>query len=530
MIHLANYPSNKSLLFGRYQMRLLAYFTAQYLGVAVWNRNRIVQYIKYPHTEQGMQKFATWVAEFIDIPLDIIVDTADEEYRVEAIPHVFSNRQELVLRKLDKLYRGTQYRIAQFIRTENISRKEGIYLCSALYPMGPLQGWMTHFQTLHIKFAGVYLLPVISSILLKHSKLNQYEHTLLLEKLPSGLRQSYFYRGHLYMSRLVASVSDDNPSATYQRETENMRLYLINKHYLGHETALTLLVIGKNLQPFEFNLLNTTTTYVDSYARYANKGNAIGAIGIEEQPEFIYLGALNNHYATLPNLATRELTLNYRLSKMRQWLIGGTIIANFVFLLLLGWLIILYEERQITLDEAKHDVALQQHRYDAAAKTQETLLAEKSHLNAIQGLDRLLNNAPQTPQKAMYMLSEALEAFPTIRLDKLDWIFAADTTAKDSLWRVPKQNGNVVATPVPYESLFLEGSIVPFKGDYHGALVTLHKWLVYLQNNPLVSHAEIIQEPVNADSYVQLKGDTRHNQSETVPSATFKAKITLKKP
>jgi len=78
--------------------------------VAVWRRRRLASCTRFENNEEGWISFGNFLRGAHGLPVHIIVDTVEEDFRFETLPHIRGrDRTEMVGRKLKQLYRATPY-------------------------------------------------------------------------------------------------------------------------------------------------------------------------------------------------------------------------------------------------------------------------------------------------------------------------------------------------------------------------------------------------------------------------------------
>jgi hypothetical protein len=189
------------------------------------------------------------------------------------------------------------------------------------------------------------------------------------------------------------------------------------------------------------------------------------------------------------------------------------------------------------LKDATHDTVLQQHRYDDAAKNFPVTTIGAEDLKAAVELDKTISIYPKSPRRMMQVVSAALEQVPEVQLDRMRWALTNDMNIKDEdkLISLPSTNSpanTVFATDAAklYELAYVTAEISGFTGDYRTALSSVQKFVEKLKLDQNVAAVEVLQEPVNVSSYVNLQGSTTDEQATQSQPALFKLKVILKAP
>src|SRR3970040_1404805 len=93
--------------------KLLIGISAQGATAAHWRGSRIADCRMYAGDEGGVAGFREFLQSFSNVPVYVMVDAVEEDYRFETLPHAFgSERSEMVRRKLKQHYRNTPYNTA----------------------------------------------------------------------------------------------------------------------------------------------------------------------------------------------------------------------------------------------------------------------------------------------------------------------------------------------------------------------------------------------------------------------------------
>jgi len=213
--------------------------------------------------ENGVIQFGEYLRKNRKTPLYCLVDSAQEEYQINLLPHVFGrDRRHLFALRMRRLFEYTSYTYAVVQGREKQGRGDDHVLFTALHSPELLQPWLDVILEQEIPLAGIYSLPLLSQNLLK--QLPNAPYTLLVNHTPQittnsphGLRQSFFINQKLHMSRLIPLNTENSAEyARYifdqivkiQRHLENARLFA--------ESNAVLSTLILTVPPFT-SLLNT---------------------------------------------------------------------------------------------------------------------------------------------------------------------------------------------------------------------------------------------------------------------------------
>ncbi|MBC7696774.1 MAG: hypothetical protein H7Z70_00250 [Bacteroidia bacterium] len=525
------------------QNRLVLCATAHSLLAGLWHAGKLQGSQTFANDATGHDEFAEFLQQYTATPVYLIADAVEEDYRLESVPHTTgAAKRELTLRKLNQFYRGLEYRTAHFINRDKNKRKDDRFLFVALNNAEFLQVWVKMIQAAGAQLVGVYLLPMLSQVLVRQLKL-MAPHILLCEKLSSGLRQTYLHNGRLRMSRLVPNV----PTATnqlgyfYLVETEKTRLYLISQRFISRETPINLVLVSIDgaTQHISQGIsqeqgIECTDVDLSQFAKNLNLSTSL----VLQMPELLHMQLLASGHE-VDNLAPETLTKQYQFSRLKKSITIATLIIGFIGLCAAGLVVKQGLDYKSSLNQAVQDTTIQQHQYDEVAKNFPVTSISAADLKTAVQLDKTLTSYPKSPRRVMLVVSAAMEQSPEIQLDRLRWVLTNDINIKDEdkliAITAPVSESQANASPQPpidptklNELGFITAEISGFKGDYRGALNSVHKFVTTLKADARVAAVDVLQEPVNVSSYVNLQGSTTDEQATQTQPALFKLKVILK--
>lgn len=512
------------------------------LTAGVWRFGGLVSCVSYLNDEQGLDAFRGFLLRHKNIPISLIADAVEEDYRVESAPHTFgATRHALLERKLGQLYRNSVYRAAHFIGRDRELRRDDLFLLVALSNAECIQPWILAIEEQQAPLIGVYLLPTVSQFLIERLKLSA-PHLLLADGLVTGLRQTYFHNGKLRVSRLAPNITsaDARNSAVYLAEIDKTRLYLLSQRLIAPATKLSLLVLadgdgGESICRQIRNELNLECMTLDAE-------KLAGRIGLDGQamqqfPELLYMQVMAKGQTPV-NLAPAALTRNYQILLLSGWIgIAGALalLAGLVLSALNIYDVMNYKDE---FRQARSQTQDYEKRYGEVAKNFPATPIPGKDLKTAVDMSHSIEANTRNPQRLMLVISTALDAAQDIQLQRLRWRQTDDPNAKDDASQLGT-SGNSGAETLASHSIsggsrslqeigFIDGEIKNFNGDYRAALNSVNHLADLIQKDARVSRVEIVQQPVNVSSYSNLQGSTLDAQAQQMPAAQFKLKVTLK--
>jgi hypothetical protein len=519
--------------------------TTEKLTAGLWQMGRLSSFQEFEAGEQGTRDFEQFLQQQPNVSIYLLVDSVEEDYRIESLPHTSGNaRQELLQRKLNQTYRSTEFRAAHFITRERTKRKDDRFLFAALNNPEFLHGWISCIERQHAPLVGVYLLSMVSQLIVRKSKLMQ-PHILLTEKLSSGLRQSYLHNGRLRISRLapVPLNAKEKLGFQYLIETEKTSLYLSSQRFITRDTPLTMVlpaltddvhVIARGLEQEQG--LQCINIDLPQFA----KGLQLDPALLHANPELLHMHLLAK--GNVPdNLAPSKLIKHYQVNFFRQLINLATAAILMVGMALSGLLLKDGYELEESVSLIKAQTEHQERQYAEVAKNFPVTPIPAADLKLAVEMHQTLLAKRRLPVTMMQVVSRVMDTAPQVQINRFYWLHSNNPEQADEQAVVGRNNNPVITQPEPasaavvsgdatamYEIAYINGEIKPFNGDYRAALSTVNQLIERLRNNPLVMSASVVEEPVNVSSFSNLEGSTVDERGISQQTATFKLRVALK--
>lgn len=184
--------------------RHILYLTNENLVSLTGRGGRIAGRKVFPVSGAGQEAFEAHLAGLRRVPTHILTDLAEEDFRVDTIPHLGGRDREAVLsRKLTQIFRNTAYRHAIAQGREADGRRDDRVVYTAITNGEVLRPWLEVLERLEVPFEGIHSSAVFSGRLLAELQL-VFPHALLVTFTPGdSLRQTYFRNQEIKFSRLT---------------------------------------------------------------------------------------------------------------------------------------------------------------------------------------------------------------------------------------------------------------------------------------------------------------------------------------
>jgi len=508
------------------------YLSDNRLAAWQWRGGKLAHSGDFNLDPDGYASFDDYLAQAPGTPIHILVDVIEEDFRNETIPHILGkDRQTLIERKLNQLFRTTTYRHASLQGRETAGRRDDKLLLTGLTNEELLKPWVDRIAQRKLPLAGIYSLPHLSQMLAKKVKLLA-PHQLLITRQSTGLRQSYFQEGLLKFSRLTLLASDDmlTMQDTVHRECLRTQQYLNSLRLLPRDQPLDIALCGarylQQLQPESMSaplLRYQLFGLEDIFRRLGLK-----IPGGDLTSELLYLNLLGRfhppqHYASPGQRWYDQLRL------IRAGILGATAatIAASAYVSLMNFNQALDDHQQG--DNIAHETQGLQRQYQTIKSTfPPTPVPAEDMKNAVELVEAAARKNVM-PDPLLGLISRALEAAPAIRLNQIKWSVSDKPSEEPTATPPPPagKNENIVASITinresPYQIAILDGEITPFS-DYRSALESVNHFVEALKKTPPLQVAPLVM-PINIGSQASLQGSVGKKGQDNV---TFSVKLIL---
>jgi hypothetical protein len=459
--------------------------------------------------EEGWSEFNAWLLKYPNMLISILVDTVDEDYRQEWLPHTWGGtRKEMVTRKLRQMYFNTPYRAAQHLERSSEKRRDDAWLFMSITSGEILRPWLEVIGMRLAPLAGIYLLPLASQFLLTRFEPRPADDILFVSRQSAGLRLSYFKQGQLRFSRLAGLEYYNDPLAGCAAEIAKTRQFLINQRWLRREARLSILAldVSEQFQGLQHQFSNDEQLT----CRRLQRKEIARLSGLPEQlmsehPEIVHLEALLGK-SPISNFAPESMLRGYHVHRAGGIIHGMSAAAFAVMVGLSIWNLMQEQTLREDSDRLRHNLVDEEKHVQALrASLQATPVAPEKLQSRVELVQRLLQ-ARRLPAAAWDVLSKSLAAQSHIVLSELSWrhgkqdeknttpIFSADT-----------------------EQIGLQASVTGIADRAQKRLAILN-FKQHLERQPGIEQVNITRWPAELDPSMPLAGQSGmdlQSQNET---------------
>lgn len=226
--------------------RHIVYVTNEIVVSLVARGGRLAGRKTFPMADTAKGDFESHLEALASVPTHVITDLAEEDFRVDTIPHLGARDQEAVLtRRLSQIFRNTPYKHAITQGRDHEGRRDDRVVYTAITNGELLRPWVEALEGHQVPVEGIHSSAVFSGRLLEELEL-VFPHTLLVTFTPGdALRQSYFRDKEIKFSRLTPLNLEDgeNLGALLAGEVGRTWQYLDSLRYFGSADQLEVCVL-----------------------------------------------------------------------------------------------------------------------------------------------------------------------------------------------------------------------------------------------------------------------------------------------
>lgn len=514
--------------------RHFLYLTNTRLVSLVTQRGRIVGRREFAVSGAGLAEFERYAAQYRTVPTRLLTDLAEEDIRLDTIPHVGTRDRDAILqRKLAQIFRSTPYRHAALQGREPDGRRDDRVIYTAVTNPEVLRPWIEVLERLQSPLAGIHSAAVFSSVVLEELDL-VFPHTLLVTFTPGGaLRQTYFRDREIKFSRLTPLDLEQGQSLGQMVSEETTRTwqYLDSLRNFGAEDRLEVCILvhpserpdlQQHLRDFaqiQYRILDIELVSTKLGLRPA----PLDSTAEEVLVHLFLMRPATNHFAS-PEQMRHAHRRRARLALQQA---AAVVLAASVAWG--GWnLARVFRASEADVQVARQISALNRE-YDEITRSLPSFGVGGSTMRDVVSFYNGAIRPFPTFGDFLVPLSGALQAHPQVRVAQISWVATDDPKANLALpagaGRQPAgtpvksvARGDTNATPPPspeepnppfaggrYEVALLEATVRVPLNDYRGALAEVERLAADISREGGY-HAEVVDSPLDMRSSVVIQG------------------------
>jgi hypothetical protein len=515
--------------------KLLISVSARQVSAARWQGGRFAGCEVFAYSEDGLSAFKDYLAQVRRLPVHMLVDAVEEDYRLESLPHSFgSERTEMVTRKLKQYYRNTPYCSARLQGRDTGKRRDDHYLFCALTNPELIAEWVHAVIERKLPMAGIYLLPTVSQGLVEKLQLKQTK-LLVVSINSSGLRLTFLRDQKLRAGRLARiDVTGVQAIKSYTEEISNTRLYLHALRIMTLDEQLSVLIVDRDdaltelAQVIARDNPNIECRRLGRQEITARLG--ISARALDSSTDALYLHLLGLR-APGNNLAPANITVGYRQHQARRGIYALTGVSAFAVAAWCAFNLYQILDTRSEIGKATAETADLQAKYLEATRRFPAAPTTAENLKRAVEISQKIGATTRSPETMMNIVGQALERNPGILLKTFGWKYGlADIEAEPGKASGSTGNPGAPATAggSRRQSGLVDGEVRPFRGDYRSAIETINRFAETLLQQPQVAEVKILKLPLNISPGLALSGNTTDSRDQA-GRAEFKLLLVLKR-
>ncbi len=506
--------------------KLLLCLSTFNVTAALARGRRVGPCTEFEDDEEGHTAFHAYLRRLSGVPVYLMVDTVDEDYRLETLPHASGrDRRDLLERKLRQIYRNSSFVGAALQSRETERRRDDRYLLAAVTNAEIFDPWLRHINSQRLPVAGVFPLPLVSLGLIKLLDLRE-RNVLLVSSHSAGVRQTFIRDQRFRISRLTPVRLGDAASSgeSYAEEVKNTRMYLDALNITHVDDQIQVLVLDQDgslgglAEAIETSRRNLTCRYLGPSQLVALAGLTSNAL--QQSRDALHLLLLARRAPSF-NIAPANLLVGFEHYRARGLIHAACALA---LLLTSAWTGVQVWRAAALTEEAGEvagNTAHQQALYQEITRSFPPAPTSAEPLRQTVEVAERIESLARTPEQVFQIVSQALERSPAIALQGLLWRRAAPAAAGSE--GAPDPTG-----PFPGQWATLQLELRGYTGGYRGALGSIDQFVAELARSEAVAEAKASRLPLNLNPSGTLSGSTASARQEQPKTAQFEVQLLLK--
>ena len=512
-------------------MKHFLYLTNTRLVSLVSQGRRIVARREFAVSGAGATAFEHYLANLTDAPTHLFTDLAEEDFRLDTIPHVGARDREAILaRKLNQIFRNTPYRHALLQGREHEGRRDDRVFYTAITNAELLRPWLDMLERLRVPLAGIYSAAVFSGMLLVELDL-VFAHTLLVTFTPGdAMRQSYFRDREIKFSRITPIDLEEgqNLGTMMAEETTRTWQYLDSLRNFAPEDRLEVCILvhpndRRVVEPElrDFAQLQYKVLDIEQVAlKLGLKPAPLDSTAEEVMVHLFLLRGTPNHFASAEQR---------RFATLRRARISLGQVAIAIVAASLGWgawtLAPALKASEADQRVAQQVSALDREQNEITRSLPSFGVGGSTMRDAVAFYNGAIRGFPTLPA-FLVPVSGALREHSAMRLTQIAWQATDDAKATPRLTRMQAREAPPVRTvtkaegagaaalddpPNPpfaggrYQVALLEGLLRVPVNDFRGAVAEVEKLAADISRIPGF-RADVVEGPLDTSPTQQLQG------------------------
>ncbi len=519
--------------------RRALFVSAHKIAVYHWHKGELGTSYLFDANQEGRQFFERYLRETPNIPVYMLVDVFEEEFKRDSVPHVFgADRDSIIERKKARLFRDTPYYNATVQGRETTGRKDDQLMLSAITNPKLISSWVELLEKYMVPLVGIYSIPLLTESMLKLLPGAGENNLIVSIQSISGLRQTFIHNKQLRVSRLVQlpRYGTEPYSPHIRDEVEKIRRYLNSVRLIPIDQSNSLnvffLMNGELLEDLKTEYKDMTTAGI----HFVDINELLARSGSTRQVSSPFSDQLYIHHLLQQKPSNKYARpVEQRFNKMRNMRIAMLACSALMLLGSMTWggytIMGGIGHRQNTL-AAEAKTRFYTTRYDIAREGLPQTPVDAADLKVAVELYQGMSNYKANPLDIITLISNSLNKYPGIVAGGLQWINSTDPNTKIGGKPAPSNQGvigytNVTGTPEVsydyYQIAEIDSKVSPFNGNFREAISLINEFAESLRSEPGIFDVSILSLPLDVSSDSSMQGNTNSTQAE----ALFSIRVVL---
>lgn len=403
----------------------LLYLTSNRLTAHTFSRGDLAVDASFERNDRGVAAFSAYLKRSRNLYY-LVVDVVEEDYHQDTIPYLGRKDRRLVLaRKLAQRYRDTSLTLSMSLGLEQGERRNEKVLYASFSNTQQFQPWLSALEQNECRLAGIYSTALLAPALIKDAGL-KVPRCLLVSVQQTGLRQTYVEDGKIRFSRVGRLNLDDAAAvaATCAAESARLQQYLVTMRQLPTaSTPIDVMVLAAA----KHHAAITQACRDSEVLRYhiINAEEQCRTAGLKGFPPDAPCDALFLRVVAKAPPAEQFAQEQHR-HHFRLWQISRGLYATGLAALAAGLLFagarllqVYLLHGQIQSDQARYQTLSAE--YARVTATFPKTPTSTENLKATIREYRLLQTETGTPADLFIQISKALDAFPQVEIERIQW-------------------------------------------------------------------------------------------------------------
>ncbi len=407
-------------------IKRLIYFTATDLRVYRRAGAALQTEGRFSVDEAGITSFREFLTQHRGALFYVVADLAGEDFHEDQIPFLRgAERRTVIERRLAQRYRDTRLAAAISLGIVKDERRNERLLLASFTNAPQFTPWLDALAEAGTKLAGVFSVPMLAPALAARLGPRR-DRCIVVSVNGAGLRQSFVENGRLRFARLEPTVNlaPDALALFVRSETARLAQYLETLRALPRDgPPLRIYVVAPRGQRENFERALASDGRLEFVT--TDLTDALRRVGLRQAPEDSFAESLYLHLAAQSppkeQFAKSEERRGYRVWQLQRAVAAVGMVGFAACLLYAGvtWLDILGTRNMTASHQRESNAAAE--RYVRITRTFPVTQTTTDNLKTTVNEFRKIASRSTSPEGALGHLSQVLEQFPEIELDKLTW-------------------------------------------------------------------------------------------------------------